>query len=36
MSVTSRSPAKAGAQGGGNRCYAAAWAPAYAGEQVSA
>ena len=35
MTVTSRSPAKAGAQGSGNRCFAPAWTPAYAGEQVS-
>ena len=27
------SPAKAGAQGSGNRCSAAAWTPAFAGER---
>ena len=26
-----RSPAKAGAQGSGNRCFETAWAPAFAG-----
>ena len=36
MSIFSRSPAKAGAQGSGNRCCAPAWTRAYAGEQGDA
>jgi hypothetical protein len=33
MIVLECSPAKAGAQGSGNRCFAAAWTPAFAGER---
>ena len=32
--IGSSFPAKAGIQGSGNRCFAPAWAPAYAGEQL--
>ena len=35
MTGQSGSPAKAGAQGSGNRCFATAWTPAFAGEQVA-
>ena len=35
MSLLNCSPAKAGAQGSGNRCFASAWTPAFAGEQAA-